>query len=111
MVSRRACDDLGELFESEVAEASDSVLGAAFCFLDFADGGVEGAIAFSPLVLGLRRPLRCSGSETASLVALVPVDAGTSLKIEESDGLTEAEVWPIVLLLYVGLDFMVEPGA
>lgn len=111
MVSRRAADDLGELFDSPITEPGVSGFGVAFCFLDCAGGGVDGAIAFSPLVLGLKSPARWSGSETASLVDLVPIGAGTSLKIEASEGFTEDDVWPIVLLLYVGLDFMVETGA
>lgn len=80
-------------------EVGVSVFGTAFCFLDCADGGVEGAIAFSPLIFGRSKPDRWSVSETASLVDLIPAAAGTSLKIEASEGLPEDEVCPIVLLL------------
>lgn len=111
MVSRRAADDLGELFDSAAAELDMAVLGTALCCLDCADGGVEGAIAFSPLIFGLNNPERWSGSDRASLVDLTAGTAGTSLKIEASDGFAEDGVCPIVLLLYAGLDFMLKVGA
>lgn len=56
IVSRRAAEDFGELFAS--SEGGGAAFGAAFCFLDCADGGVDGAIAFSPLVFGLSSPER-----------------------------------------------------
>lgn len=99
MLSRRAADDLGELLDSAIVEIGVSDFGTAFCFLDCADGGVDGAIGFSPLVFGRSKPDRCSVSEAANVVDLTPIASGTSLKIEASEGLAEDEVCPIVLLL------------
>lgn len=100
--SLRAADDLGEFFISDLGSSGCSVPERALTFFGVDDGGVDGAIEFSPLVLGRKRVFCCSKLARASLPVLFTCGGG-SLKMDASEGFDLTVCDEIVLLRLDGL--------
>ena len=110
MVSRKAADDLGELV------AQTSLLLAVACswtvaetFLPFfgpPEGGVDGAIVFSPLDLGFKRVGPASMIELPGFPPCLDAGAG-SLNMDDKGGFPPEEEEVAILPPYVDLTLMV----